>query len=56
MDLANHFATFPGLSFLNTRAVPAEAHCDVKLEYLGVTVLRSGVGEVRVVVGRAPAC
>jgi hypothetical protein len=28
----------------------------VKLEYLDVTVLRRGVGEVRVVVGRAPAC
>jgi hypothetical protein len=28
----------------------------VKLEYLDVTVLRHGVGEVRVVVGRAPAC
>jgi hypothetical protein len=56
MDLANHCAAFPGLSLLNTRAVPAEAHCDVKLEYLDVTVLRRGVGEVRVVAGRAPAC
>jgi hypothetical protein len=28
----------------------------VKLEYLDVTVLRRGVGEVRAVVGRAPAC
>jgi hypothetical protein len=28
----------------------------VKLEYLDVTVLRRGVGEVRVVAGRAPAC
>jgi hypothetical protein len=27
----------------------------VKLEYLDVTVLRRGVGEVRVVAGRAPA-
>jgi hypothetical protein len=28
----------------------------VKLEYLDVTVLRRGVGEVRVVAGRTPAC
>jgi hypothetical protein len=28
----------------------------VKLEYLDVTVLRRGVGEVQVVAGRAPAC
>jgi hypothetical protein len=28
----------------------------VKLEYLDVTVLRRGVGEVRVVEERAPAC
>jgi hypothetical protein len=28
----------------------------VQLEYLDVTVLRRGVGEVRVVVGRARAC
>jgi hypothetical protein len=28
----------------------------VKLEYLDVTVLRRGVGEVRLVAGRAPAC
>jgi hypothetical protein len=28
----------------------------VKLEYLDVTVLRRGVGEVLVVVGRTPAC
>jgi hypothetical protein len=27
-----------------------------KLEYLDVTVLRRGIGEVRVVAGRAPAC
>jgi hypothetical protein len=42
MDLANHCAAFPGLSLLNT-------HLDVK-------VLRRGVREARVVVGRAPAC
>jgi hypothetical protein len=29
---------------------------NVELEYLDVTVLRRGVGEVRVVAGRAPAC
>jgi hypothetical protein len=29
---------------------------ELQLEYLDVTVLRRGVGEVRVVVGRAPAC
>jgi hypothetical protein len=29
---------------------------DVKLNYLEMTVLRCGVGEVWVVVGRAPAC
>jgi hypothetical protein len=29
---------------------------DLQLEYLDVTVLRRGVGEVRVVAGRAPAC
>jgi uncharacterized Zn-binding protein involved in type VI secretion len=34
MDLANHCAAFPGLSLLNT--------------HLDVTVLRRGVGEVRV--------
>jgi hypothetical protein len=28
----------------------------VELEYLDVTVLRRGEGEVMVVVGRAPAC
>jgi hypothetical protein len=28
----------------------------VELQYLDVTVLRRGVGEVLVVVGRAPAC
>jgi hypothetical protein len=28
----------------------------LKLEYLDVTVLRRGVGEVGVVAGRAPAC
>jgi hypothetical protein len=28
----------------------------VQLEYLNVTVLRRGVGELRVVAGRAPAC
>jgi hypothetical protein len=28
----------------------------VKLEYLDVIVFRRGVGEVRVVAGRAPAC
>jgi hypothetical protein len=28
----------------------------VKLEYLDVTVLRRGVGEVLVVAGRSPAC
>jgi hypothetical protein len=29
---------------------------EIWLEYLHVTVLRRGVGEVRVVVGRDPAC
>jgi hypothetical protein len=28
----------------------------VQLEYLDVTVLRRGVGEIRAVVGRDPAC
>jgi hypothetical protein len=56
VDLANHCAAFPGPSLLNTRAVPVEVHCDLKLEYLDVTVLRRGVREVRVVVRRAPAC
>jgi hypothetical protein len=28
----------------------------VQLEYLNATVLRRGVGEIRVVVGRDPAC
>jgi hypothetical protein len=31
-------------------------HNEIELEYLDVTVLRRGVGEVRVVVGRVPAC
>jgi hypothetical protein len=29
---------------------------EVKLVYLDVTILRRGVGEVRVVAGRGPAC
>jgi hypothetical protein len=36
-------------------AADAESN-EVQLEYLDVTVLRRGVGEVRVVAGRAPAC
>jgi hypothetical protein len=36
--------------------VPAVGRsCKLKLECLDVTVLRRGVGEVRVVAGRAPA-
>jgi hypothetical protein len=31
-------------------------YSNVKLEYLDLTVLRCGVGEVLVVAGRAPAC
>jgi hypothetical protein len=32
--------------------IPAE----VQLEYLDATILRRGVGEIRAVVGRDPAC
>jgi hypothetical protein len=34
----------------------SEFRKDIYLEYLDVTVLRRGVGEVRLVAGRAPAC
>jgi hypothetical protein len=37
-------------------AVDIGCRLEVKLEYLDVTVLRRGVGEVRIVAGRAPAC
>jgi hypothetical protein len=44
------------VQFHATAALPFGKEAPVQLGYLDVTVLQRGVGEIRVLVGRAPAC